>query len=130
MWQRHRMRVYVFCGGALALLALPCMGMGRFTGVSGTVSLSPAGPGPQRAGKPNTAPYRGAAVALRNAQGSVVARAVADAQGRFTIAVPAGIYQVQVDVQQAAFPRCEPVEITVPVNRMARVEMVCDSGMR
>ena len=127
MW--HGRQVYVLVAGAMALLALPCMGAGNFTGVSGTVSMSPARPGPQRDGQPDTVPYRGAMVQLRDAQGSVVAHATTDAQGQFTVAAPAGTYEIRVDVR-ATLPRCEAVEATVRANQIARVAIVCDSGMR
>jgi len=126
----HEIRACVLGRGALAVLAWACMGASPVTGVSGTVRMSPAGPGPQRAGEPGAALYRGAAVQLRDARGSVVARATTDEQGQFTLAVPAGTYEVRVDVRNAAWPRCEAVEATVHANRIARVAIVCDSGMR
>jgi hypothetical protein len=116
--------------GGVAVLAWAGMGASHVTGVSGTVRLSPAGPGPQRAGEAGASPYRGAAVQLRDARGSIVARAIADERGQFTVAVPAGTYEVGIDVQHAAWPRCETVEATVRANRIARVAIVCDSGMR
>ncbi len=128
MWQG--IRAYVPGSAAIAVLAWACMGASAVSGVSGTVQLSPAGPGPQRAGEPGTSPYRGAAVQLRNARGGVVARAVTDGQGQFMVAAPAGSYEVRVDVRQAAWPRCETVEATVRANRITRVAIACDSGMR
>lgn len=128
MW--HGIRAYVPGSAAIAVLAWACMGASAVSGVSGTVRLTPAGPGPQHAGEPATSPYRGAAVQLRNARGSVVARAATDDQGQFMVAVPAGMYEVRIDVRHAAWPRCEPVEVTVQANRIARVAIVCDSGMR
>lgn len=126
----HGIRAYVLGTGAIAVLAWAGMGASHVTGVGGTVRMSPAGPGPQRAGGPDASPYRGATVQLRDARGSVVARAITDEQGQFTVAVPAGTYEVGVDVRHAAWPRCETVEATVRTNRIARVAIVCDSGMR
>lgn len=128
MW--HGIRAYVLGSGAIAVLAWACMGASAVTGVSGTVRLSPAGPGPQRAGEPGASPYRGAAVQLRNARGSVVARVVTDEQGQFVVAVPAGTYEVRIALPHAPWPRCETVEATVRADRIARVAIVCDSGMR
>jgi hypothetical protein len=128
MW--HETSRHVAGIGALALASLGCAGAGVTSGVSGTVSMSPARPGPQRAGEPDTAPYGEALVQLRDAQGKLVARATTDAQGQFTVPVPAGVYQIGVDVQGAALPRCEAVEATVRANQVARVAIVCDSGMR
>ena len=128
MW--HGIRAYVLGSGAITVLAWACVGASAVTAVGGTVRLSPAGPGPQRAGAPATSPYRGAVVQLRNAGGRVVAHAATDEQGQFMVAVPAGTYEVRVDVGHAAWPRCETVEATVRANRIARVAIVCDSGMR
>lgn len=127
---RRAMRMYVLGLGALTVLSGPCMGMDHFTGVSGTVSMSPAHPGPQHAGEPDASPYQNAMVQLRDAQGRVVARATTNAQGQFTVALPAGTYAIRVDTQRTALPRCETVEVTVHPDQIAHVAILCDSGMR
>jgi len=126
----HEIRACVLGRGALAVLAWACMGASPVTGVSGTVRMSPAGPGPQRAGEPGTAPYLGAAVQLRDARVFFEWCGAHREQGQFTLTVPAGTYEVRVDVRNAAWPRCEAVEATVHANQIARVAIVCDSGMR
>lgn len=115
---------------ATAVSAWPSVSADHFTGVSGTVSMSPARPGPQRAGESDAAPYQGVTVQLRDAQGNVVAHATTNTRGHFIVAVPAGSYEVRIDVQHAAFPRCETVKTTVHANQIAHVTIVCDSGMR
>jgi hypothetical protein len=100
------------------------------TGVSGSVRMSPAHPGPQRIGESAHAPMAAAAVQVRNADGKVVARAVADESGHFTIAVPAGQYSVEVDVGNAALPRCAVVDVIVQEGQLAQADIDCDSGMR
>ena len=100
------------------------------TEVSGTVNVSPVRPGPQRAGEPAAAPLRGAVVHLRDAQGKVIASAVADAQGHYSMLVPAGNYEGRVSVQGGVFPRCPSVDTSVRLGQLARVDIVCDSGMR
>ncbi len=100
------------------------------TGITGSVVVSPALPGPQRAGMPDSRPYAGATILLRDAQGRAIARAVTDQAGRFTVDAPAGEYAIGVDTQGAPFPRCEPVELTIRKGATTTVELHCDSGMR
>lgn len=128
MW--HTIRAYMLGVGAMTVLAWPCMSADHFTGVSGTVSMSPAHPGPQHAGEPDLAPYPGVMVQLRDAQGRVVAQTATNAQGQFTVAVPAGTYDIQVDTRHATLQRCESVEVEVQAGRIDRVAILCDSGMR
>ncbi|MHA6204878.1 carboxypeptidase-like regulatory domain-containing protein [Dyella soli] len=128
MWRA--IRTYVLGLGALTVLAAPCMATDDVTGVSGTVSMSPAHPGPQHAGEPDASPYPNAIVQLRDALGSVVAEATTNAQGQFTVAVPAGTYAIRVDTRSTALPRCETVEATVRSDQVAHVAILCDSGMR
>ena len=103
---------------------------GSMTGVSGTVRMSPSHPGPQRIGESAHAPMAGAAVQVRNADGKVVAHAVADESGHFTIAVQAGEYSVEVDIGSAILPRCGSVDVVVRDGELAQADLDCDSGMR
>ena len=100
------------------------------TGITGTVGLSPARPGPQRAGESGTAAYPGARVRLCDASGAVVALATANADGRYRILAPEGSYEVRVDTQGAVLPRCKAVTTEVRSGQMATVDIICDSGMR
>jgi hypothetical protein len=100
------------------------------TGVSGTVHVSPAHPGPQRIGESGRAPKAGAAVQVRDADHRVVARAVTGADGRFSAPVPPGEYWLEVDVGGAALPRCGTAHAIVQDGHVAEVEIECDSGMR
>ena len=100
------------------------------TGVTGSVVVSPALPGPQRAGVPDSRAYAGATILLRDAQGRVIARDVTDHAGRFTVDVPAGEYTVEVDTEGARYPRCPPIELTIRKGATTVVELHCDSGMR
>src|SRR5690348_2089126 len=68
------------------------------TGVSGTVHVAPAHPGPQRIGEAGRAPMAGATVQVRAADRRVVARVVTGADGKFSAAVPAGQYSIEVDI--------------------------------
>lgn len=106
------------------------MQLATTTGVVGTVMVSPARPGPQRQGARDSRAYAGAVVLLRDAQGRTLGRAVADEQGHFSLHAPVGEYQLEVDVQGAAYPRCEPTSLQIYPAVVSRVELHCDSGMR
>jgi hypothetical protein len=100
------------------------------TGVTGTVHVTPAHPGPQRIGESGRAPMAGAAVQVRDKDGRVAARVVTAADGRFSASVPAGEYWLEVDVGGAALPRCGAAQAVVQDGHIADVELECDSGMR
>lgn len=99
-------------------------------GVRGTVVISPARPGPQRAGDSGVGPYAGAAVRLVGAQDQVVAQGTTDAQGRFTLAAPPGHYEIEAGPTGAAYPRCDSAEVQVNGGTMIEVQVSCDSGLR
>jgi hypothetical protein len=100
------------------------------TGVSGIVHRTPAHPGPQRIGESGRAPMAGAAVQVLDANHRVIARVTTGEDGRFSAAVPAGKYSIEVDVGAAALPRCGTAEASVRDGKVTDVEIECDSGMR
>ena len=73
---------------------------------------------------------QGASILVLDAQRSVVARAMTDADGRFSVTVAAGEYSVEVDVGKARLPRCGAAQASVREGRVADVTLECDSGMR
>lgn len=126
----HGIHAYALTATVLSLTSSACVHAALHTGVNGTVSVSPARPGPQREGELATSALQGAAVQLRDAQDNVVASATTDAQGQFSMLAPAGEYVVRVSVHGQIFPRCAAVEANVRAGELARVDIVCDSGMR
>lgn len=100
------------------------------TGVSGSVTISPAHPGPQRIGESGRAPMKDASIRVLDAHRRVVAHAVTGADGRFCVTVPPGDYSVEVDVGTAVLPRCDSVRASVRSGHVAEVQVACDSGMR
>lgn len=100
------------------------------TGVSGSVTVSPAHPGPQRIGESNRAPMRNASIRVLDAQRHVVAHAVTGTDGRFSVTLPSGDYSVEVDVGTAVLPRCGSAQANVQDGHVAEVQLECDSGMR
>ena len=100
------------------------------TGMSGIVHRSPAHPGPQRIGDSGSAPMANASVQVLDANHHVVASVTTAADGRFSVAVPAGEYSVEVDVGAAVLPRCGSADAVVRDGKITEVEIECDSGMR
>lgn len=100
------------------------------TQVSGIVTLSPVHPGPQHAGEHDAVPMRRAVVRVLQATGHEVVRAATDDQGRFHVTVAPGSYDIAVQVQGAALPRCEPAHVNVLNGEQAEVQVMCDSGIR
>ena len=127
----HEIRARAFAAAVLSLTSSAWVHTNPpQTGVSGSVSVSPARPGPQREGERAASALQGAAVQLRDAQDSVVARATTDPQGQFSMLAPAGDYVVRVNFHGQRFPRCASVEVNVRASEPTRVNIVCDSGMR
>ena len=100
------------------------------SGVSGAVTVSPALPGPQREGESGGKPLAGVEVQLRNAGGAIVARANADANGKFRILVPAGQYELRIDTRRTSHQRCQSQSVQVADGQMVNVDIACDSGIR
>jgi hypothetical protein len=111
-------------------LGIALLAAAHVTGVSGTVYIAPAHPGPQRIGESGRAPMSKASIIVYDAQHRVVARSITDASGRFAVTVSPGDYSVAVDVGAALLPRCATARASVQEGRMADVELECDSGMR
>ena len=116
--------------GLLLLASANAMTSSISTGISGTVHVSPAHPGPQRIGESGQKPMAGAKLRVLDANQRVVAHAVTDADGKFSVALAAGEYSVEVDTGGAALPRCGSADAKVQDGQIAQVELSCDSGMR
>lgn len=98
--------------------------------LDGTVTLSPARPGPQHAGERGAIPMANAVVRALQANGTEVARTTSDDQGHFKMAVAPGAYEIAVDASGAAFPRCQATHVVVHDGERTDVQVTCDSGMR
>jgi len=116
--------------GLLLVACANAMAAPMATGITGIVRISPAHPGPQRVGEPGHKPMAGAKVQVLDANQRVVARAVTDADGKFSVALGAGEYSVEVDTGGAALPRCGSADAEVRDGHVVQVELSCDSGMR
>jgi hypothetical protein len=100
------------------------------TGIAGVIMVTPARPGPIRAGSesPNAAPLANATFTVTNDAGGVI-RFTTDALGRFQVLLQPGRYVVL--LAENRFPKpCGPFQVTVDPGKMTEVEWRCDSGMR
>jgi hypothetical protein len=100
------------------------------TGVEGTVSVSPAAPRAQLHGASGTASLANTTVQVSDGNGHVIAQAPSDEEGRFTILVPKGEYQIRASPPTSPFPRCKASSIHVSPDRLTHVDIVCNSGIQ
>ena len=98
-------------------------------GISGTVTVSPGCPGPQRVDQECVRPLGGVRVRLIDLAGQPVDAAQTSAEGAFAIAVPPGSYRLEV-VAEGRLPRCPPTTVIVEVGKTTTVKITCESGMR
>ena len=102
----------------------------RGTGIEGVITVSPARPGPIRAGSdiPNATPLPNAVFSVENDKGKVTSFTT-DSEGRFRVSLKPGHYVIA--LAEHRFPRpCGPFEIDVEPAKMTKVEWRCDTGMR
>ena len=96
--------------------------------VAGTVTLGPQCGGPQREGQSCDIDYEAVEVRLVNAQGATVASVRTDANGRFSLAAPAGSYALR--VMSPKVVRCPEHPVVLPLGQSAPLLVACDSGRR
>ncbi len=101
------------------------------SGVNGVAMIGPISPVDQ-IGVPNTAPLAGAIISIQAADGTEVARAVTDANGKFQIPLPPGKYLLVPLPPQPGkmLPRGTPLTIVVVDGQFADVVVEYDSGIR
>ena len=116
-----------------ALIATACGGAagggddrGR---VAGQVHLGPMCPVETQASPCPDQPLSDATIeAVKD--GSVIATAVTDAEGRFSIELEAGDYAVRVALGTDPARSSQPVEVTVRVGEATSIDLTVDSGIR
>jgi hypothetical protein len=116
--------------GLLLLVSANAMSAPISTGIRGSVHISPSHPGPQRIGESGQKPMGGVKVQVLDANQRIVAHAVADADGKFSVSLSPGEYSVEVDTAGAVLPRCGTADAKVQDGQVTEVELSCDSGMR
>ena len=102
---------------------------GGESGIEGTITVSPARPGPVRADEPASVPLTNATFVVEN-NNSEVASFTTDNQGRFRASLPPGHYKVSLKGRRSSIGRFGPFEVDVASGNMTKVEWQCDSGIR
>jgi hypothetical protein len=116
----------------LVVTMFACCSLGQSpppSGIEGTVSVSPAHPGPTREGIPNSRPMAGATFVLTK-DNETVTEFTTDDQGRFKVSVPPGHYTVSLKGRRGGIGHFGPFQVDVSAGQTAKVEWQCDSGMR
>ncbi len=98
------------------------------SGVYGDVSAGPTCP-VERAGQPCPPDPVAATVAAVDAGGRAVASTTSGADGRYALALPAGMFTL-VTTTPTALPRCPSVRVTVTPGAASRADISCDTGIR
>ncbi len=102
---------------------------GADTGIEGVITLSPAQPGPIRAGAPSALPLANVAFVVENQNGEVASFTTND-QGHFRTLLAPGHYKVSIKGKRLGMGHCGPFEVDVLARNMAKVQWNCDSGIR
>jgi hypothetical protein len=102
---------------------------GGESGIEGVITISPANPGPIRAGAPGSQPLANATFVVENEKGEVASFSTDD-QGSFRIPLPPGHYKVSIKGRKSSIGRFGPFEVDVAQGKMTAVQWKCDSGIR
>jgi hypothetical protein len=99
------------------------------SGIEGVITISPANPGPIRAGAPGSVPLANATFAVEKNNGEVTSFTTND-HGRFRVSLPPGHYKVSIKGKRGGIGRFGPFEADVVAGTMTKVQWECDSGIR
>jgi hypothetical protein len=102
---------------------------GGESGIEGTINISPARPGPIRAGEPASVPLANATFVVENNQGEV-ASFTTDDKGHFKASLLPGHYKVSLKGRKSSIGRFGPFEVDVASGKLTNVQWECDSGIR
>jgi hypothetical protein len=101
----------------------------RQSGIEGVITVSPAQPGPIRAGATGSIPLANATFVVEN-NDAAVSSFTTDDQGRFRALLPPGHYKVSLRGRKSSIGRFGPFEVDVASGKMTKVQWECDSGIR
>lgn len=113
--------------GSLAMAQTPTSTAN--SGIAGVILISPTRGGPIRVGVPSSAPLRQTEFVVRRG-GETVATFKTDENGTFHVPLPPGRYTVLRANWNRRVGRYGPFAAEVSAGEVARVQWVCDSGMR
>jgi hypothetical protein len=97
------------------------------SGIEGQVSIRPVR-SVERKGVPNQRPYQ-ARITVLNADGLELAVVESDAEGKFRIMLPPGIYLLRPE-STGLYPRASEQRVKVSPNSVSQVDILYDSGLR
>jgi hypothetical protein len=115
-------------GGSSTQRTAPASTRPPDTGVFGVVLAGPTCPvvTPEQPCPPRPVD---AEISAQDAGGAVVASARTDADGKYTLSLGPGEYTLVADTG-ATLPFCDPLAVSVPVERRVRADISCDTGIR
>ena len=127
-----RVRRFSIISGLIVMAVCVCAGQtpseGQ-SGIEGIITITPANPGPIRAGTAASVPLANAMFVVENQSGEV-ASLTTDDNGRFRVALPPGHYKVSLKGRKSSIGRFGPFEVDVVSGKMTNVQWECDSGIR
>jgi len=127
-----RIQIFSVILGLVFTGAGACSGQtpsGGESGIEGTITISPARPGPVREGEAASIPLANATFVVENNQ-SEVASFTTDDKGHFRASLPPGHYKVSLKGRKSSIGRFGPFEVDVASGKMTNVRWECDSGIR
>jgi hypothetical protein len=102
---------------------------GLESGIEGTITISPARPGPIRVDSPGSVPLANATFSVEN-NNAEVASFTTDDKGHFRTDLAPGHYRVSLRGRKTSIGHFGPFEVDVVAGKMTTVRWECDSGMR
>jgi len=115
-------------GGSSTQRTAPATTRPPDTGVFGVVLAGPTCPvvTPEEPCPPRPVD---AEISAHDGEGAIVASTRTDADGDYTLSLEPGSYTLVADTD-AALPYCDPVTVSVPVDRPMHADISCDTGIR
>lgn len=84
-----------------------------------------------RPGQPAAAPAAGVKILVYDAADQEIRTAVTDAQGRYRLSLPPGVYRVEIGpLPSRQFTKDLPAQVTISPGRETRLDVHVDTGMR
>lgn len=110
----------------------PTVQPNQSSGIQGKVILGPTCPVMRNPPDPKCAdkPYQTQLVLTTQDPAQVIQEFSSDAQGEFSVAVPAGDYVLRPAKNAKILPRCSSTQIHVNQNSYTEVTINCDTGIR
>jgi hypothetical protein len=99
------------------------------SGIEGTITISPARPGPAKIDAPDSVPLANATFGVES-NNAEVASFTTDEKGHFRTSVPPGQYKVSLKGRKTGIGHFGPFAVDVAPGKITNVQWQCDSGIR